>query len=97
MTTMVARFMIQLPTQASLLRPLVRCFMTIISAWWNLTSSKLEKSEAKFKRKTRKQGQFLSESGFVLSIAAPSLSRDRRIKVKKSSSLLHRLLYPAYY
>ena len=39
----------------------------------------------KFKRKTWKQRQLLSESGFVLRIAPPSLSRDRRIKMKKSS------------
>ena len=37
----------------------------------------------KFKRKTWKQRQLLSESGFVLRIAPPSLSRDRRIKMKK--------------
>ena len=30
------------PTKASLLRPWIRCFTTIISAWWNLTSSKLK-------------------------------------------------------
>ena len=60
----------------------------IISARWNLTSSMLKKSEAKFKRKTRKQGQLLSESGFSLCIAPPSLSRDR-IKMKKSSSRFH--------
>ena len=42
------------PTQASLLRPWIRCFTTIISSWWNLTSRKLKKSEAKFKRKTQK-------------------------------------------
>ena len=30
--------------------------------------------------------QLLSDSGFVLYIAPPSLSRDRRIKMKKSSS-----------
>ena len=29
------------PTQVSLLRPLIRCFIIIISAWWNLTSSKM--------------------------------------------------------
>ena len=34
-------------------------------------------------RKTRKQGKLLSESGFV-HIAPPPLSRDRRIKMKKS-------------
>ena len=44
-------------TQAWLLRPWTRCFTTIISVWWNLTSSKLKKSEAKFKRKTRKYRQ----------------------------------------
>ena len=75
------------PTQASLLRPWIRCFTTIIFAWWNLTSSKLKKSETKFQRKTRKQGQLLSESEFVLCIAPPSLSRDTRIKLKKSQSI----------
>ena len=72
-------------TQASLFRPWIRCFMAIISAWRNLTSSIL-KSEAKFKRKNQKQGQLLSESGFVLCIAPESFSRDRRIKMKKSLS-----------
>ena len=51
------------PTQASLLHPRIRCFLAIIPAWRNLTRSKLKKSEAKFKRKNRKQGQLLSESG----------------------------------
>ena len=79
-------------TQASLLHPWIRCFTTVISAWWNLpsrTSSKLKKSEAKFKRKTWKQGQLLSESGFVLCIAPPSLSRDRRINMKKSKKKIN--------
>ena len=70
------------PTQASLLRTWIRWFTTIISAWWNLTNSKLKKSVAKFKRKTRKQGQLLSEFRFVQYIAPPSLSRDRKIKMK---------------
>ena len=73
------------PTQASLLRPWTRCFTTTISAWWNLTSSKVKKSEAKFKRKIRKHRQLLSDSGFVLRIAPPSLFRDRKIKMKKKS------------
>ena len=55
-----------------------------ISVWWNLASNKLTKSEAKFNQKTRKQRQLLSESGFVLRIAPPSLSRDKTIKMKKS-------------
>ena len=43
------------PTQAWLLRLWIWCFTIIISAWWNLTSNKLKKSEAKFKQKTREQ------------------------------------------
>ena len=43
-----------------------------------------KKVRRKFKRKTWKQRQLLSESGFVLRIGPPSLSRDRRIKMKKS-------------
>ena len=38
----------------------------------------------KFKWKTWKQRQLLSESRFVLRIAPPPLSRDKRIKMKKS-------------
>ena len=33
------------PNLVSLLRPRIRCFTMIISAWWNLASSKLKKSE----------------------------------------------------
>ena len=33
------------PNLVSLLRPWIRCFTMIISAWWNLASSKLKKSE----------------------------------------------------
>ena len=74
-----------IPTQASLLRPWTRCFTTIISAWWNLASSKLKKSEAKLNHNTRKQRQLLSLSRFVLRIAPLSLSRGRRIQMKKKS------------
>ena len=44
----------------------------------------LKKSKAKLKWKTRKQRQLLSESGFVLCTVPPPLSRDGRIKMKKS-------------
>ena len=74
------------PTQTSLLRPWIRYFTIIISAWCNLTSSKLKKSEAKLNRKTQKQRQLLRDSGFVLCIAPSSLSRDRTIKTLKSKS-----------
>ena len=33
------------PNLVSLLRPWIRCFTMIISAWWNVASSKLKKSE----------------------------------------------------
>ena len=72
------------PTQASLLRPWIRCFAIIISAWWNLTSSKLKNQKQNSTGKVGKQEQLLSESGFVLCIAPPSPSRDKKIKMKKS-------------
>ena len=62
------------PTLVLLLHPWIRCFTIIISAWWNLTSSKLVKSETNLKRKTRKRRQLLSESRLVLCITHPSLS-----------------------
>ena len=71
------------PTQASLLHTWTRCFTTIISAWWNLASSKFKKSKAKLNRNTQKQRQLLSKSRFVLRIAPLSLSRGRRIQMKK--------------
>ena len=43
-----------------------------------------KKVRSKLKRKIRKPRQLLSEYGFVLYMAPPSLSRDRRIKMKKS-------------
>ena len=74
-------------TEASLLHPWIRRFATIISAWWNLSNCKLKKSEASVKGNNEKQGQLLSESGFVLCIAPRPLSRDKRIKMKKKSRI----------
>ena len=48
----------------------------------------IKKVRRKLNRKTWKQGQLLSESGFVPRIAPPPLSRDRMIKMKKSINLL---------
>ena len=48
------------PTQASLLRPWIRCSPAIISAWWNLTSSKSKKSDAKLNQKTGNKGKLQS-------------------------------------
>ena len=33
------------PNLVSLLRPWIRCFTMIISAWWSLATSKLKKSD----------------------------------------------------
>ena len=64
------------PTQALFLRPCARCLMTIISAWWDVTSSKQRSIEAKLNRKTRKQRQLLSQLGFRLvhTVASPPVS-----------------------
>ena len=62
------------PNLVSLLHPWIRCFTLIISAWWNLANGKSNKLEAKLNRKTRKQRQLLSESGFVLSSASFAFS-----------------------
>ena len=67
------------PTQTSLLRPWIRCFTIIIRAWWNLSKQQIKEVRKKTHRKARKQKQLLSKSGFVLCIAPPSLSCDRRI------------------
>ena len=75
------------PNPVSLLRSWIRGFMMIISAWWNLATSKLQGSEKKFNRKTGKQRQLPSESEYVLRVAPPPLSHDRRIKMKKIKSI----------
>ena len=62
--------------RVSLLRPWIRCFTMIKSG-----KQQIKEVRRKFNRKTRKQRQLLSESGFVLRIAPPPLSHDRRIKM----------------
>ena len=57
-----------IPTQASLLRPWIACFTIIISARWNLISSKLKKSLAKTQPENSETMQLLSEFEFVLCI-----------------------------
>ena len=46
------------PNVVSLLRPWIRCFTMIISAWWSLASSKLRKSEENSSGKLRNKGNF---------------------------------------
>ena len=50
----------------------------LILSWWNMTKGKSKKREAKL---NREQGQLISESGFVLRTAPPSLSRDGKMKI----------------
>ena len=60
--------------------------MMIISARWNLASSILKygSQEENSTGKLGNKGNSASESGFVLHIAPLPLSRDRKIKMKKS-------------
>ena len=57
----------------------------IISTWSNLGKQQIKEIERNINWKTWKQRQLLSESRFVLRIALPPLSRDRKIKMRKSS------------
>ena len=73
------------PTQAKLLRPWIRCFTKIISAWWNVANSKLK--QVKLHRKTWKQNTTPKQVWIRrMYIAPPSLSCDKRIEMKKSSN-----------
>ena len=71
-------------TLVTLLRPWIRRFTIIISAWWLRTSSKFTWEEVKTstgklgKRSTPKRVQIHPK------YSAPSLSRDRRIKMHQS-------------
>ena len=71
-------------TLVSLLRPWIRRFTMIISAWWLRTSSKFMWEEVKGQPENLENGQLLSGCGFIQRIAPPSLSRERRIKIHQS-------------
>ena len=71
-------------TQASFLRPWIRCYRTIISALVESNEQQIKEVGSKTQAETRKQRQLLSESGFVLRVAPPSLFCDRRIEMNKS-------------
>ena len=83
------------PNLVSLLRSCIRCFTMIICL---VRSDKQQiKVGRKFNRKAWKQRQVLSESGFILGMAPPPLSRDRRIKMKKSINHLMFSMYSVLY
>ena len=71
-------------TLVTLLRPWIRCFTTIISAWWLRTSSKLTWEEVK--ASTGKLGKWSIPKRVRIrpKHSALSLSRDRRIKMHQS-------------
>jgi len=68
-----------------LLRPWIRRFTKIISAWWLGTSSKFSGKKAKKQPENSKNGQLLSGCGFVQNNAPPSLSCDRKIKMEQTN------------
>ena len=74
------------PNPASLDKMLYDDYLCLVESG----KQQIKEVERKSNRKTWKR-QLLSESGFVLRIAPPSLSRDRRIKMKKSikSSIIY--------
>ena len=55
----------------------------------------IQEVRRKFYRKTWKQRQLQSESGFVLRIAPSPLSRDRRVAMKKS--IIKQPVHYSYY
>ena len=73
------------PTHASLLRPRTLSKMLYDNYHRVVESDKpqIEAVRSKIQAEnSQTRRQLLSESGFVLCIASPSLSRDRRIKMK---------------
>ena len=71
-------------TLVTLLRPWIRRFTIIISAWWLRTSSKFTWEEVK--TPTGKLGKWSTPKRVRIrpKHSAPSLSRDRRIKMHQS-------------
>ena len=71
-------------TLVTLLRPWIRRFTIIICAWWLRTSSKFTWEEVK--TSTGKLGKWSTPKRVRIrpKYSAPSLSRDRRIKIHQS-------------
>ena len=79
-------------TLVTLLRPWIRRFTIIISAWWLRTSSKFTWEEVK--TSTGKLGKWSTPKRVRIrpKYSAPSLSRDRRIKMHQSIN--HSIISP---
>jgi len=70
----------------TLLRPWIRHFTILISAWWLRTSSKLSGKKSKETTGKLGNGQFLSRYRFIQNIAPPSLSHGRRLKMQQNKT-----------
>ena len=73
-------------TLVTLLRPCIKRFTMIISAWLLRTRSKFACEEVKRQLENLENGRVLSGCGFVRKIAPPSLPREWRIKMRHSIS-----------
>ena len=71
------------PIQASLLHPWIICFSLIISAWWNLTSSKLKKSEVTQRESSMKTIKLVWIRLVYGSSIAFSLQKDKIEKINQ--------------
>ena len=86
-TATIARLMVQLPPKprcCALDKMLHGNYLCLVK----FNKQQIEEGKSKIQAENSEKGQLLSESEFVLCIAPRSLSRDRRIKMKKSSSSL---------
>ena len=71
-------------TLVTLLRPWIRRFTMIISAWWLRTSSKFTWEEVKTSTGKLRKWSTPKRVRIRPKYSAPSLSRDRRIKMHQS-------------
>ena len=70
-----------------LLDPRIRCFTTINYLCLVLGRSYEQINKVRTQPETIRSRQLLSESGFVLCLAPPLLSRERRINMRKERSI----------
>ena len=68
----------------SLLRPWMRCFTMIISAWWNPASSKLKKSRSKIQPENSETKATPKRVWICPTHSASAAFSDWKIKIKKS-------------
>ena len=79
-------------TQASLLRPWIRCFMMIISAWWFLNKQQIKKARSTVQAENSETMATPKRVWIRPMYNALSLSRDRKINMKKSTKKINHLI-----